>query len=134
MRDQVKARTVAGSLVVTLTRPIAEETGIREGDPLLLETVSNGRILIRKEITPMSPTQRLELELQILKERKGSLDAESDLALWEYSSCMPTAHSGIDDPTVMEGTTRHLRWEVAKLDVAIAEKRLELFECGGDIG
>ena len=44
---------------------------------------------------------------------------------------MPTAHPGIEDDTIMEGFFSEQNWNIAKLDVRIAEKKLEIFEAGG---
>ena len=81
----------------------------------------------------MSSTQRIELELEILNTKKEAHTAELQLRVHEYNNSMPTAHPGTEYPEVMEGAVRELNWEQAKLDVAISEKRLELFEAGGTL-
>ena len=130
--EKVKARRVGDSLVVTLTKPTLEETGIAEGDILLLEIVSNKRILIAKEATTMSIPKKLGLEVVLLNARKSAIEAEMDLAVHEHNNSTPTAHPGIVDNDIMEGCTREWNWELRKLEVEIAQKRLELFELGGE--
>ena len=133
MRDTVKTRKVGESLVVTLTKPLALEAGISEGDPVVLETLNSGRILIRKETAPMNPTQFLELELDILKKQKYTLQTEAAYMVHQHNNSMPSHHPGIEDSLIMEGEMRSHDWAIAKLDVEIAQKRLELFTAGGNL-
>ena len=131
VRDRVKARKVGDSLVITLTKPVMEEAEIAEGDSLLLETISNGRIIVRKEAEPVAIVERVGLELDILKKRKAATQAEIEMVVYEHNNSMPTAHPYIEDDLIMAGVMRELSWEIAKLDVGIAEKHLEVFELGG---
>lgn len=131
IRDQVKARRVGDSLVLTLTKPVVKETGIAEGDSLMLETVSQGRIIISKEVETVTTARKVELELEILRKRQSALREEIKLAVVEYNKNMPTVHPGIDDQDLMELSMQEFHWDQANLDVAISEKRLELFELGG---
>ena len=133
IRDTVKARQVGESLVITLTKPLAEEAGVTKGDILLLEALNDGRILVRKETIPMNPTQSLELELSILEKRRQALQKERDYILWQYNNNTPSHHAGIEYPELMEGTMQCNAWEISKLDVKIAEKRLEIFMADGTI-
>ena len=82
----------------------------------------------------MATVEKSGLELDILKKQKAAIQAEIELIVHEYNNSMPTAHPYIDDELIMAGTMRELSWEVAKLDVGIAEKRLEVFELGGHEG
>ncbi len=79
----------------------------------------------------MPMIQTVELELEVLEKQKAAIEAEMELALWEYRTNMPTAHPHIDDGDLFGGSMTQWRWEIAKLDTAIAEKRLELFQSGG---
>jgi len=127
----VKARKVGDSVVVTITRPALEEAEIAEGDSLVLEALGRGKILISKEVPSMSLPQTLQLELDILESRKAAIEAEMALAVHEHNKSMPTAHPGIEDSDIMEGASREWNWELRKLDVEIAQKRLDLFKLTG---
>ena len=76
MLAKVKARRVGDSVVITLAKAILEETGITDGDSLLLEALAEGRILIAKEEKVMSIPKKLGLELEVLKGRKNTIQAE----------------------------------------------------------
>lgn len=128
MSSSVKVRKVGDSLVVTLTKPVADEASIGEGDSLRLETIRKGRVLIRKEGEPVAVQEKVELELEILEKRRAALAAELELAVHEHNNSMPTAHPGIEDNLIMQGVVRETNWRIAQLDVGIAEKRLELLQ------
>lgn len=131
MRENVKARKVGESLVVTITKTVAEASGIEEGDPLIVEVLGNGRLMMIKDKQPNPTIGVIELELELLESRRHEKLAERELMLSEYNNSMPSAHPGIDDGTIMEGTMKGINWDIAKLDTQIAEKRLELFKVGG---
>ena len=131
MFAQVKARRVGDSVVITLAKPVLAATGISDGDSLLLEALAEGRILIAKEDKAVSIPKKLELELVVLKARKDAIQAEKELAVHEYSSSMPTAHPGIEDAVIMEGSVREWTWELRKVELEIAQKQLQLFELTG---
>jgi len=131
MLTQVKARRVGDSVVITLTKAILEETRISNGDSLLLEALAEGRILIAKEEKVVSIPKKLQLELDVLKGRKGSIEAEMELAFHEHNSSMPTAHPGIENDAIMEGSVREWTWELRKVELEIAQKQLQLFELTG---
>ena len=133
VRDRVKARRVGDSLVVTLTKPVLEETQIMEDDSLVLETFVNGRVMVRKEHGESTPLQRLELELQILQKHLEALQAENALMEYEYSHSMPTKHPGIEETTIGQLYAREQSWAIAKCEEELAQKRLELFEAGGEL-
>ncbi len=132
MLTQVKARRVGDSVVITLTKAILEETRISDGDSLLLEALAEGRILIAKEEKAVSIPKKLQLELEVLKGRKNSIEAEMGLAVHEHNSNMPTAHPGIEDDAIMEGSVREWTWELRKAELDIAQKQLQLFELTGN--
>ena len=131
MLAQVKARRVGDSVVITLAKAILEETGITDGDSLLLEALAEGRILIAKEEKVVSIPKKLELELEVLKGRKNTIQAEMELAVHEHNSSMPTAHPGIENDAIMEGSIREWTWELRKVELDIAQKQLQLFELTG---
>jgi len=131
MIAQVKARRVGDSVVITLAKTILEETGISDGDSLLLEALAEGRILIAKEEKVVSVSKKLELELEVLKGRKNTVQAEMELAVHEHNNSMPTAHPGIEDDIIMEGSVREWTWELRKVELEIAQKQLQLFELAG---
>ena len=132
-QDNVKARRVGDSVVITLTKPILASTGISDGDSLLLEALAEGRILIAKEGKAVSIPKKLELELEVLKRHKDAIEAEMHLAVHEHNSSMPTAHQGIEDSVIMEGSIREWTWELRKVELEIAQKRLQLFELTGQV-
>ena len=121
MIDQVKARRVGDSVVITLTKSILEETGISDGDTILLEALAKGRILIAKEEKAVSIPKKLELELEVLKVCKDTIQAEMELAVHEHNTSMPTAHPGIEDDGIMEGSVREWTWELRKVELEIAQ-------------
>lgn len=131
IRSTVKVRRVGDTLVVTLTKAVVEETGMTVGDSLILETLNNSRILVRKESVVSTPLLRLELELKVLQKHLGELLAESRLAEYEANNNMPTKHPGIEDPAIMPLFEREMHWDLAKCEREIAEKELEIFEAGG---
>ncbi len=126
MIDKVRVRKVGDSLTVTVTKPIAEAAQISEGDTLMLETTTDGKIIIRKESTSMQSMSRTELEIAFLEKKKARIEAEITLAVSEHNNSMPTAHPGIDDDLIMEGSVKEWQWEIAKTEEEIAKKRLEL--------
>jgi antitoxin component of MazEF toxin-antitoxin module len=131
MLTQVKARRVGDSVVITLTKPILEKTEISDGDSLLLEALAEGRILIAKEEKTVSIPKKLELELEVLKGRKDAIQAEMELAVHEHNNSMPTAHPGIEDDIIMEGSVREWTWQLRNVELEIAQKKLQLFELTG---
>jgi len=131
MLAQVKARRVGDSVVITLAKAIMEETGISDGDSLLLEALAGGRILVAKEENVVSIPKKLELELEVLKGRKNTIQTEMELAVHEHNSGMPTAHPGIENDTIMEGSIREWTWELRKVELEIAQMQLQLYELTG---
>ncbi|MBN1189915.1 MAG: hypothetical protein JXA46_09190 [Dehalococcoidales bacterium] len=131
MQEKVKARKVGDSVVITLTKAVLEESGISDGDTLFLEDLPEGRILITKEEKAVSLPKRLELEIEVLKGHKNAIEAEIELAIHEHNNSMPTAHPGIEDDAIMEGSSKEWNWELRKIELEIAQKRLQLFELTG---
>ncbi len=131
MIAQVKARRVGDSVVITLAKAIMEETGISDGDSLMLEALAEGRILIAKEENVVSIPKKLELELGVLEGRKNTIQAEMELAVHEHNHSMPTAHPGIENDVIMEGSIREWTWELRKVELEIAQKQLQSFKLMG---
>ena len=130
MRDILKVREVAGSVVVTLPQPMLASIGLQPGDRVLVEAAPPRRIVITKEGATMQSTARLELEIDVLERRREAL--ESDLAYKgrQHEANMP-CDEGMSDPDValllMSGLTRDRDY----LDVEIAQKKLELYDLLG---
>src|SRR5947209_12563145 len=99
MRDFVKVREVAGSIVVTLPQLILEPIGLRVGDRVLLEAAPPRRIMITKEGEAMQSTARLELEIDLLEKRKQSLSSDLKYKGLQYDKNMP-CDDGMSDPDV----------------------------------
>ncbi len=131
VRDTVKARKVGDSVVITLTKPILDAVEISEGDSLVLETTTSGRVIARKEGRLVTASERMELELELVEKKRAALDAETECILSQYNNSMPIAHPWVNDSSVMEIVMSDMRWQKSKLDIEIIEKRLELFEAGG---
>lgn len=133
VQDEVKARKVGDSIVVTLPKPILEETAITEGEMLLLETMANGRVTIRKASDVVSPINEAGMELAILNRRLDALNAEIETAVWGVDHSAPTEDfPWVDDQMVVDGAMRDYRWKRAKIELEIAERRLEIYKLGGD--
>jgi antitoxin component of MazEF toxin-antitoxin module len=130
MRETVKVRVVAGSVVVSLPQYVLEPAGIQAGDRVVVEAPSPRRILITKEGKPVTSTQRLELEIELLEKRKVALESDLTYKTRQYNDSMPT-EAGMQDPDVailiMTGIVR----DRDQLDVEIAEKRLLLYDIQG---
>ena len=130
MRNILKVREVAGSVVVTLPQPMLASIGLQPGDRVLVEAMPPRRIVITKEGATMQSTARLELEIDVLERRREAL--ESDLAYKgrQHEKNMP-CDEGMSDPDValllMSGLARDRDY----LDVEIAQKKLELYDLLG---
>lgn len=126
----MKIREVAGSFVVTLPHPILDPIGLRPGDRVIVEAAPPRRIVITKEGATMQSTTRLELEIDLLEKRRRAL--ESDLAHKRRQHAESTpCDDGMADPDVallmMSGVAR----DRDRLDVEIAQKKLELYDLQG---
>ncbi len=127
MREFVKIRTVAGSLVVSLPQSILEPVGLKEGDRVILEAAPPRRLIITKEGTTMTSVQHLEMEIDLLEKKKIAMTSDLRFKEYQYKHDMP-CDEGMSDSAVavlvMEGLAR----DRDKLDVGIAEKRIQLYE------
>src|SRR5580704_14888281 len=126
MRETVKVRSVAGSLVVSLPQSILEPVGFKEGDRVVVEAAPPRRLVITKEGKTMTSTQHLEMEIDLLEKKKTA--AESDLRYKErqYNGNMP-CEAGMTDNDVAFLILMSIVRDRDRLDVEIAEKRLELY-------
>lgn len=130
MRERVKVRTVAGSVVVSLPRPLLAAAGIEVGDQVVAEAVPPKRIVLTKESEPMGVSQRLELEVDLLEKKRAALESDLNYKLRQYNDSMPTDPGMADDSVarlIMDGIVR----DRDQLDVEIAEKRLQLLDVLG---
>jgi antitoxin component of MazEF toxin-antitoxin module len=125
-RDVLKVRKVGGTLVVTLTQGVLEEVPLAEGDRVLIEALPPRRILISKEVPDVPSTRRIELELQILEAKRESFESQMAYAVADYN-----LNGSQGDSEYLDGSLKYLTSERDKIAVAIAEKKLELFELQG---
>jgi len=132
MREIVKVRTVAGSVVVSLPQSILAPVGIKAGDRVVVEASPPRRLIISKEGKTMTTTQRLELEIDLLEKRKKALSSNLQYKERQYNSSMP-CDEGMSDDSVAILIMSELVRDRDKLDVEIAEKKLELYDIQGDL-
>lgn len=131
--QEVKARRVGDSVVVTLPKPILEESRIAEGEMLLLETSAHGSVIVRRSSAMGSPIEEAKLEIAVMRKRLHALDAEIGSAAWGINNSAPTEDfPWVDDQMVTEGVMLDYTWKRAKIELEVAEKRLELFRLGAD--
>lgn len=127
MRENVKVRMVAGSMVVSLPQSVLEPVGLKEGDRVIVESAPPRRLIITKEGNTMTSTQHLEMEIDLLEKKKIAMASDLRFKEYQYKTNMP-CDQGMSDPAVavlvMEGLVR----DRDKMDVEIAEKRIQLYE------
>jgi len=121
---EVKVRRVGDSLVVTIPRSILSETGIGEGDIMILEPIGEKRVIVHPPEQVESTVQRLQLEIEVELKRKQAMENQRVFRLWEYDM-------GTLDQDSMQGGMSQLVWEESEIEVVIAEKRLEIFKLTG---
>jgi antitoxin component of MazEF toxin-antitoxin module len=129
-RDIVKVRKVGQTLVVTLTQDILNEVQLKEGDRVLLEPVPPRRIIISKEEKNMPTTHRIELELELLMNKKVAITSEMEFLISQHNLNMPV-EAGAGDDHVVELTLKQLKRDRDRLEVEISEKKLSLFDAQG---
>ena len=130
-RTTVKARKVGDSVVMTLPSSVLKSTGIADGDSLVVGTVRDGFISVRKEEDRMVQMREATMELAILQRKLEVVDAEISLAVSEHNNSMPTFHPGIEDSYIMEGFIKERQFEKSKIQLEIAEMELEIYRMGG---
>ncbi len=132
MRETVKVRMVAGSLVVSLPQSVLDPVGIREGDRVIVEAAPPRRLVITKEGKTMTSTQHLEMEVDLLEKKRTVIESDLTYKQFQHNSNMP-CEEDMKDSDVALLTMSYLAREQARLDLEIAEKRMQLYEAqGGD--
>ncbi len=129
-RDIIKVRKVGGTLVVTLTQAVLSKVQLEEGNRVIIEAVPPKRIIISREEEPMSNTQRIELELDVLKSKKVALGSQLEFVVAQNNLNMPL-QEGMDDSGIVELTIRQITHDRDKVTVELAQKRLEFFDLQG---
>jgi antitoxin component of MazEF toxin-antitoxin module len=131
MRDIVKLRKVAGSMVISIPQIILAEMQISEGDRVLIEALPPNRLVITKEAHNMANNaRRADLELEVLTARKKALEMDSESKCWQHNNSMELDMNLMDE-NVFTLTMMERNRELADIDVEIARKRLEVFELQG---
>jgi len=123
-REILKVRKVGGTLVVTLPQGVLEDTHLVEGDRVLIEAIPPRRILISKEEMKMPTGRRAELELHVLEAKIESYHSQMDYAVADHNL------NGGESET-LDAQLKYLRVERDKIAIAVAEKKLQLFELEG---
>jgi antitoxin component of MazEF toxin-antitoxin module len=77
MREIVKVRTVAGSVVVSLPQSVLDPVGIKSGDRVVVEAAPPRRLIISKEGETMTSSQRMELEATLVRQSLRNLELSS---------------------------------------------------------
>jgi antitoxin component of MazEF toxin-antitoxin module len=125
MREIVKVRQVAGSVVVSLPTSILEESGIKTGDRVLVEAAPPRRIIITKEGKTMASTERIELEIDILEKKLRAFDSHQDYILEMYNN------NYYSDNDAFAVEMKELNRDRDQLTVEVAEKKLALYDLLG---
>ena len=126
MRETVKVRSVAGSLVVSLPQSVLEPVGFKEGDRVVVEAAPPRRLVITKEGKTMTSTQHLDMEIDLLERKKRAIESDLRYKAQQYNGNQP-CEDGMSDNDVAYLWLMQLERDRDKLDVEIAEKRLELY-------
>jgi antitoxin component of MazEF toxin-antitoxin module len=130
MRDIVKVRKVGETLVVTLTQSILSEVDLVEGDRVVIEPVPPKRIIITKEEKTVVNTQRACLEIDVLEQKKRAMESEIEFVIAQNNLNIPV-EPAMDQSDIVELRLKQLVWDRDKIDVQLAEKKLEMFDLQG---
>jgi bifunctional DNA-binding transcriptional regulator/antitoxin component of YhaV-PrlF toxin-antitoxin module len=130
MRETVKVREVAGSVVVTLPQSVREPIDLKPGDRVLVEAAPPRRLVITKEGHTMNSTTRLELEIELLQKRRAALESDLEYKRRQYDKNMP-CDEGMSEPDVAMLVMSSIERDRDRIDVQISEKRLELYDLQG---
>jgi antitoxin component of MazEF toxin-antitoxin module len=130
MREIVKIRSVAGSLVVSLPQSVLEPVGLGEGDRVVVEAAPPRRLVITKEGRTMTSTQHLEMEIDLLEKKKTAIESDIRYKARQYNGNMP-CEPGLEDESTAFLILMELERDRDRLDVEIAEKRLEVYDVQG---
>lgn len=126
----MKLRKVAGSIVASLPQSVLEPIGLKAGDRVIVEAAPPRRIYLTKESSTMSTAKRMELEIDLLEKKKSAIESDLSFKIQQHNKSMPI-DEGMDDESVAELTFKQLERDRDRLDVEIAEKRLELYDAVG---
>jgi antitoxin component of MazEF toxin-antitoxin module len=132
MREIVKIRSVAGSLVVSLPQSVLEPVGLSQGDRVVVEAAPPRRLVITKEGKTMTSTRHLGLEIDLLEKKKTAIESDLRYKARQYNGNMP-CEPGLEDEDTAFLILMSLERDRDRLEVEIAEKRLELYDVGGDV-
>jgi antitoxin component of MazEF toxin-antitoxin module len=127
MREIVKLRTVAGSVVVSLPQSVLEPIGLKAGDRVVVEAAPPRRLIVTREGSTMTSTARLELEIDLLEKKKAAIDSDLKYKQEQYNKNMP-CDEGMNDNDVAVLVFHELIRDQDRLDVEIAEKRIALYD------
>ena len=127
MRETVKIRSVAGSLVVSLPQTVLGPVGMKAGDRVIVEAVPPRRLLITKEGKVMTSTERFELEIDLLEKKRQALISDLRYKHEQYDKSSP-CEDGMQDNDVAVLWMSKIQRDRDQLDVEIAEKRIELYD------
>src|SRR5688572_4094429 len=120
MREIVKIRTVAGSLVVSLPQSVLDPVGLGEGDRVIVEAAPPRRLVITKEGKTITSTQHLGLEIDLLEKKKTAIESDLRYKARQYNGNMPR-EAGLEDEDTAFLILMSLERDRDLLDVEIAE-------------
>jgi antitoxin component of MazEF toxin-antitoxin module len=127
MREQVKVRAVAGSVVISLPQSVLEPIGLKPGDRVIVEAAPPRRLIVTKEGATMTSTQRMEMEIALLEKQVLANTLDFDYKKEQYNRSMPS-DPGMEDNDFGWMILMELQRDRAQLEVTIAKKRLELYD------
>jgi antitoxin component of MazEF toxin-antitoxin module len=130
MREIVKVRMVAGSLVVSLPQTVLEPVGITAGDRVIVEAAPPRRLIITKEGSTMTSTAHLELQIDLLEKKKQAIESDLQYKAHQWNKGMPT-EAGMDDQDVAFAIMYELERNRDRLGAEIAERKMELYDLQG---
>jgi antitoxin component of MazEF toxin-antitoxin module len=127
VREIVKLRTVAGSVVVSLPHSVLEPVGLRAGDRVVVEAAPPRRLIITKEGNTMTSTARLELEIDLLEKKKAAINSDLIYKQEQHNTSTP-CEPEMADSSLMGVVIYGLVRDRDRFEVEIAEKRIELYD------
>jgi antitoxin component of MazEF toxin-antitoxin module len=129
MREIVKVRMVAGSVVISLPQSVLDPVGLKAGDRVVIEA-EPPRLIITKEGRTMTSSERLELEIDLLHKKKAALQSDLYYKEGQYNNAMP-CEEGMADEAVAALIMSEIVRDRDRLDVEIAEKKIQLHDIRG---
>ena len=129
----MKVRSVAGSLVVSLPQSVLEPVGFKEGDRVVVEAAPPRRLIVTKEGVAMTSTEHLDMEIDLLEKKKKAIESDLRYKEHQYNKNIP-CEPGLEESDTAFAILMELVRDRDKLDVEIAEKRIELYNLqGGEV-